>query len=227
MSVIARVYIVRHGETDWNRRRIIQGHIDTELNASGLAQAALAAEALKDVPFVQAFTSDLQRASKTAEIILERQRHPGAVLVKDQALRERFMGERQGEVGPSNKPAPSLETGESIVKRSIGWWNQTIVKYVSSLTTGDEPCQNVLVASHGGLISTLIRTLILSKVLFAPDMKVGSCFNASITLVEYRMTGVGRNRAVDGWVLKYADVSHLIKRLPLVQENVDVENTQS
>ncbi|KAH7905637.1 histidine phosphatase superfamily [Hygrophoropsis aurantiaca] len=162
MSVIARIYIVRHGETDWNRQRMIQGHIDTELNELGLAQAGLAAEALKDVPFAQAFTSDLKRASKTAEIILERQNN-SSILVRGEALRERFMGELQGELA-SNKHAPSLETGKSIVKRSVGWWNQTIVKYVTSLTTANQPCQNVLVVSHGGLISTLIRTLIINKV---------------------------------------------------------------
>ncbi|KAH7908294.1 phosphoglycerate mutase-like protein [Hygrophoropsis aurantiaca] len=220
MSVIARIYIVRHGETDWNRKRMIQGHIDTELNELGLAQAGLAAEALKDVPFAQAFTSDLKRASKTAEIILERQNNSG-ILVRDEALRERFMGELQGERAPSNKHAPSLETGESIVKRSIGWWNQAIVKYVTSLTTADKPCQDVLVASHGGLISTLIRTLIINKVLnFSPELKIGTCYNASVTLLEYKIIGTGKNRTVEGHVVKYADASHL-QGLKLVEVNAD------
>jgi len=68
-TVLARVYIIRHGETDSNRHRIIQGHLDTELNATGLAQAAIAAEALKHVSFDKAFTSDLQRASKVRPIV--------------------------------------------------------------------------------------------------------------------------------------------------------------
>lgn len=64
MTILARVFVVRHGETDSNRNRIIQGQLDTQLNATGLAQAAVTAEALKSVSFDKAFTSDLQRASE-------------------------------------------------------------------------------------------------------------------------------------------------------------------
>ena len=59
-----RVYIVRHGETEWNRIRRIQGQSDVPLNEIGAQQAMLVAEALKDVPFERAFSSDLQRTSK-------------------------------------------------------------------------------------------------------------------------------------------------------------------
>lgn len=58
-----RLYIVRHGETDWNRMRRIQGQLDVPLNETGLEQAMLVAEALRGIPFVKAFSSDLQRAS--------------------------------------------------------------------------------------------------------------------------------------------------------------------
>src|SRR6267154_3896555 len=63
-AVLARVYVVRHGETDSNRHGIIQGQLDTQLNDTGLAQVAMTAEALRYVHFDIAFTSDLQRASK-------------------------------------------------------------------------------------------------------------------------------------------------------------------
>jgi len=109
-----RVYIVRHGETEWNRIRRLQGQLDVPLNETGLKQAMLVAEALKDVPFVRAFCSDLQRASKvgslgfadfqvgpihfqTAECIL--QYHPDTVLQLDELIRERV----------SNAPSPASE----------------------------------------------------------------------------------------------------------------------
>ena len=63
-SVKFRIYIVRHGETDWNRTRRLQGQSDVSLNETGLEQSMLVGEALKDVPFVRAFSSDLQRALK-------------------------------------------------------------------------------------------------------------------------------------------------------------------
>jgi probable phosphoglycerate mutase len=63
MSTIAlRVYLVRHGETQWNRDGIIQGQQDTELNEMGLQQARLLGDALKDLKFSLAFSSDLKRA---------------------------------------------------------------------------------------------------------------------------------------------------------------------
>lgn len=64
MSAKFRVYVVRHGETDWNRTRRLQGQSDVSLNEMGLKQSMLVGEALKDVPFVRAFSSDLQRALK-------------------------------------------------------------------------------------------------------------------------------------------------------------------
>lgn len=61
-----RFYIVRHGETDENRQRIIQGQLDTDLNAAGLEQAQLTAKALENVLFSAAYTSDLSRAQKAS-----------------------------------------------------------------------------------------------------------------------------------------------------------------
>lgn len=62
------VHIVRHGETQENRKGILQGHLDTELNVQGIGQVALVAEALQDTPFNAAFTSDLKRAKSVSHI---------------------------------------------------------------------------------------------------------------------------------------------------------------
>lgn len=61
--VAARIYVVRHGETDENKQGVMQGHLDTRLNDTGIKQAHLAGQALKDIQFDIAFTSDLERAS--------------------------------------------------------------------------------------------------------------------------------------------------------------------
>ena len=82
-----RVYIIRHGETEENRKKIIQGQLDTRLNSEGERQADLAAKALKDVPFDICYSSDLQRAADTAERILVY--HPGLEVRTKTALRER------------------------------------------------------------------------------------------------------------------------------------------
>ena len=64
-----RLYMVRHGETDWNKAKKVQGRAYIPLNAYGRQLAEKTAEGLKDVPFDRIYTSPLIRAKKTAEII--------------------------------------------------------------------------------------------------------------------------------------------------------------
>ena len=65
-----KIYLVRHGETDWNQAGLLQGQTDIALSAQGLEQAREAAERLKEVPFEIAFCSPLIRAKRTAETII-------------------------------------------------------------------------------------------------------------------------------------------------------------
>lgn len=65
-----KIYVIRHGETDWNAQYKLQGRSDIPLNEKGRALAAETAEALKDVKFDVCFSSPLSRAHETAEIIL-------------------------------------------------------------------------------------------------------------------------------------------------------------
>ena len=65
-----RLYIMRHGETEWNVRRLYQGHSDIPLNENGVALAEITGRGLRDIPFDLAFTSPLRRARQTAEIVL-------------------------------------------------------------------------------------------------------------------------------------------------------------
>lgn len=61
---VVRVYIVRHGETEENRIGVMQGHLDSKLNAAGVEQATRTAKALEHVRFAEAHSSDLSRAIK-------------------------------------------------------------------------------------------------------------------------------------------------------------------
>ncbi|KAG0701173.1 phosphoglycerate mutase-like protein [Suillus ampliporus] len=211
MTIIARLYMIRHGETEWNRARIIQGHADSQLNDLGEAQAAMTGEALKAIQFDKAFTSDLSRASKTAEIIL--QHHADFILVKDQALRERFMGKLQGTKGPANRSEPSLETEEAMVERSARWYNQEIVPYISSLVDNpDGRCRNILVTSHSWLIASFFKSMMATGVFESTEELLGALPrlpNASLSLVEYSTIGIGPGQIFRSTVIQYGDASHL------------------
>lgn len=64
MAIVTRIFVVRHGETQENLLRIIQGQKDTTLNATGIKQAELLAERFKATRFHLAFSSDSGRAVK-------------------------------------------------------------------------------------------------------------------------------------------------------------------
>ncbi|XP_043092123.1 fructose-2,6-bisphosphatase TIGAR B isoform X2 [Puntigrus tetrazona] len=83
--------IVRHGETQYNRDKLLQGQgIDTLLSDTGHQQAAAAGQYLRDLHFTNVFVSNLQRAVQTAEIILGNNLHSSAAeMTLDPLLRER------------------------------------------------------------------------------------------------------------------------------------------
>lgn len=88
-----RLCLVRHGETDWNVGKRIQGHIDIPLSVTGHAQARAVGNALKDESFAAIYASDLTRARQTAEATarlahIPVRLHPG--------FRERHYGIFQG-----------------------------------------------------------------------------------------------------------------------------------
>lgn len=89
----ARLCLIRHGETDWNAGRRIQGNIDVPLSALGHAQARATAQALVAEEFSALYTSDLSRARQTAEALAHLTHLP---LREEPALRERHYGIFQG-----------------------------------------------------------------------------------------------------------------------------------
>lgn len=88
-----KLYIIRHGETDWNKQRRLQGQSDTELNEYGIRLAQITGEALKDIRFDHIFSSPLKRAYRTAEIIRDGRTVP---IVTDDRLKEIGFGINEG-----------------------------------------------------------------------------------------------------------------------------------
>ena len=87
------LYLIRHGETDYNKERKIQGSCDIPLNEYGRELARETAEGLKDIPFDVIFTSPLCRARETAEWIARGRQIP---VYEDKRLQEICFGEYEG-----------------------------------------------------------------------------------------------------------------------------------
>lgn len=90
---MTEILLVRHGQTDWNLERRIQGHTDIPLNAEGIAQSLALAERMQAERYDAVFSSDLTRAAQTAQIISERLSVP---LIFDPRLREVNHGQWEG-----------------------------------------------------------------------------------------------------------------------------------
>lgn len=90
---VMKLYIIRHGETSWNRERKLQGHHGSDLNAQGIEEAKKTARGLVDIPFTRCFTSPLIRAKHTAELIMEGRDVP---IIEDDRLMEIGFGIWEG-----------------------------------------------------------------------------------------------------------------------------------
>lgn len=88
-----KIYIIRHGETDWNKVRRLQGHSDIPLNEEGRRLARITGEALSSVNFRRIYTSPLQRAKETAMLVKgDRQ----IDVIEDERLQEISFGIYEG-----------------------------------------------------------------------------------------------------------------------------------
>ena len=147
------ISLVRHGQTDWNLAKRIQGSSDIPLNDTGRAQADATGRALAGGRFDAIYASPLSRALDTARIIAA---HVGlgepAPLA---AVAERQYGEAEGLTGeqilarwPDGEPVPGRETREQVVERALP----------ALRDLGEQhPGENLIVVSHGGVISSLVR----------------------------------------------------------------------
>lgn len=149
-------FFVRHGQTDANVQNLLQGQSDPQLNEQGKQEAEALQKKLADTSFSACFSSDLQRASETASIIIVGR---PLEVVKDSRLRERSYGIFEMRPDKDYKEATqeelaTVETKEALRKRIIDFLN-----YAAQSSYAD----NVLIVSHGGFMRhTLTYMLDLS-----------------------------------------------------------------
>ncbi len=139
------IYIVRHGQTDWNLEGRYAGRKDVELNAKGIEQAESIQKELKNVKFDKVISSPLKRAYKTATIITNSE------ITVDERIIERCNGKLEGKLKgecPQNIDFndPNIGLGiESIIDfrgRIFNFFDEITEKYKN---------QNVLVVTHAGV----------------------------------------------------------------------------
>ena len=94
------IYVVRHGQTDWNIQGLVQGLTDIELNLTGIEQGNEVAEQLKNINFVAIYSSPLKRTIETAKLI---NKYHNKNIIADKRIVERCFGNFEGTNGLKNK----------------------------------------------------------------------------------------------------------------------------
>jgi probable phosphoglycerate mutase len=192
-------YIIRHGETEWNIKKIIQGHKDSPLTKKGIYQATQVAKELKSIKFAAMFSSDLLRAKRTAEIIAAEH---DLVVITNEALRERAFGPLDGipthifqkkikhtldifnTLTDDNKKTyklhPQVESDDEIVSRLLQLLREIAIGYEN---------KNILIATHGGIMKALLIHLGFSTYNNTIKIKNASCIQLASVGIEFFIKG--------------------------------------
>jgi 2,3-bisphosphoglycerate-dependent phosphoglycerate mutase len=166
---MARLVLLRHGESQWNLENRFTGWVDVPLSPKGIEEARRAGEKLRGFTFDRAFTSVLSRANDTLRIVLEVLGQTTIPIAKDKALNERMYGDLQG----LNKAETAKKYGDAQVKiwrrsydvrppggeslkdtaeRVLPYYEQMIKPYLLKGET-------IIVAAHGNSLRALVMEL--------------------------------------------------------------------
>ena len=192
------IYIIRHGQTELNRRQVLQGRSDACLNETGIAQAQQMASALAGVVFCRVFSSPLRRAVQTARIVA-----PNVEPEMDERLIEMDYGPYEGTnltaLPPEvrtffsdfiHNPAPAGMEPLSLVKRRAGSFLEDVKRLEG----------NILISTHAIAMKGILEQLTpdsngayWSTCIGNCAVYVTECIDGNLSVPREWVPGTGRN----------------------------------
>ncbi|MFM8541575.1 MAG: 2,3-bisphosphoglycerate-dependent phosphoglycerate mutase [Nitrospira sp.] len=199
---MAKLVLLRHGESQWNLENRFTGWVDVPLSPKGEQEAKAAGEKLRGVRFARAYTSVLTRAIQTLDIVLGVIGQTNIPIEKNKALNERMYGELQG----LNKTETAQKYGDQQVKiwrrsfdvrppggeslkdtaeRVLPYWGEIIYPYI---VRGD----TILIAAHGNSLRALVMHLenLSKEAVLELNIPTGAPllyeFDAKVTVTSHR-----------------------------------------
>lgn len=184
-----RLYIIRHGETEWNKELRLQGRSDIKLNEYGIELAEITSEALKDLSFDVIYSSPLIRAYQTADII---RRDRKVDIIKDERLIEMSFGDFEGmktkdlpeefhnffDAPQDYSATPNGETFLDVIARAEDFVKNVVIPKAKEI-------DSMLIVAHGAFINGL-NSYILKREL--KDYWAG-IFPRNCAVTSYDVTG--------------------------------------
>ena len=161
------IYLMRHGETDWNREEKLQGREDIPLNEEGKRMAEATAKAIEHLPISKIYSSPLIRAVETAEIVRGERSVP---IIRDSRLIEIGFGEYEGmrynknsleEYGELKNfflcphkyvPPKGAESIQSLRERTYSFMQSLLINSLEE--------EDVLITTHGAALSAILANVL-------------------------------------------------------------------
>ncbi|MBO6113915.1 MAG: histidine phosphatase family protein [Lachnospiraceae bacterium] len=185
------IYIVRHGETPWNKEKRLQGGVDIELNDFGRELAIKTGEGLRNTPIDLIYSSPLKRAYETAELI---RGDRDIEIIKDDRIKEISFGHYEGSnfselIRDENLtfkhffkkpedyvPADDAETFEHLIERAGNFMKDKIEPLA-------ETCERVMIVAHGAINKAIMSYI--KKHPVSEFWSGGLQTNCNIIVVDY------------------------------------------
>lgn len=180
------VILARHGQTEWNRHKMLMGRIDQPLTEEGFSQAEALAEQLKDFGITTIVSSPMLRAKQTAETVGNRL---GIVPIKvHQELRERNYGQDEGRMISGLKAeARARGTLYFLETPPAGEANSDFEERVTRAFDGiieQHSGEKILIVSHSGVIKHIIRRLL--------NMSLSEILNYKIGIASFHVFSIDK-----------------------------------
>ena len=196
-----RFTFVRHGESEANKRDIIQGHSDSPLSGTGREHARAAGQRLKDTKIDLVFTSPLLRSRETAKIIVEETGASAPEVLEELIELDTgaYSGKNLREVSEKDPEGfksfrihswefvDGAESRESLLSRALVVWDRLV-------TEANDDRRHIVCVTHGGMLQWIIKATI-----GAPDqgwMPLFGMTNCGISTFYGESTSLGHDEAL-------------------------------
>ncbi|KAB3529152.1 alpha-ribazole phosphatase [Alkaliphilus serpentinus] len=184
-----RLYLVRHGETEFNYHKNLCGWSDVSLNGKGRLQAQRLASAIKDLELDIIYTSDLKRTKETAEYILKDR---SCSFIELDFLREMHFGDFEGHTMveiETKYPEDFAKIREDSINycfpsgESMDQMHKRVTKGIDDLLNKSKE-KNILLVAHSGVIRSTIAHLLTGDIKKHWNFKINHCTLSVIERVE-------------------------------------------
>ncbi len=183
------IFLIRHGETDWNREHRVMGNLDIPLNPLGVKQIKALLPYLRKYNPSKIFTSPLLRTTQSAEILGE---EFGLKVIPDKRLIEMQFGKWEGEsfmkliqikefqdyfAQPRDNKIPGVEDLKSVLERGVNFIEEMKEKTEKG---------SVIVMTHGDVVRTIVSHYLQVDLNYYLRLKID---NGSLTILEMNQLG--------------------------------------